>query len=386
MDEKIYGKLEENPKKIKHHIIVQDSWITSQSTITLKKFRDIGIEDGWKYVPTVGELGPPYFQTVEIPEKNILLSIVTDTTLYAKHNNLEYKRQPLIKRKFKFLGKGRKVEEMGKLKDDKDKVRWKMVNEKREMRRKVTWQVVHGRQPKKKKKQDEEPEAELEEEQDEAEDEAQAKDNKGDNHELQDMLLETSEEETPSEESDPDPLDRTLSDSDNPSMTVSSDEYDPLDPISFYDTNRTLCYQNGSGPEEKESYLDEEQGSYLDEEQENYQAEAREENYQDEKEENNNKEFIDDHVLYGMILESSDEESVPRHSIRSFSDDSDAPSMTVSDDEYDPLEPEIILEEVLPHEPRPEESPGKEDKISVLQEKIAQLRNKINANMNQYFK
>ncbi|EDV32692.1 uncharacterized protein Dana_GF22018 [Drosophila ananassae] len=352
---------------------MQDSWITSQSTITLKKFRDIGIEDGWKYVPTVEELGPPYFKTVEIPEKNILLSIVTDTTLYAKHNNLEYKKQPLIKRKFKFLGKGRKVEkveEKGRWKDDKDKVRWRLVGEKKvpEVRRKITWQVVHKRQPE--KKQDEEQETDLETELDTDLDtdletgleKEQEEDHKKDDHELQDMLLETSEEET---ESDPDPLDRALSDSDNPSMSVSSDECDPLDPISSFDVNQLLDYLDRPDPEKK-SNKDE-----------------------DVEEESNNKEFIEDHELYGMILESSEEESDPRDQIRSVSEDSDAPSMTVSDDDkYDPLEPEIILEEVPPPKPEPEpkEPPETEEKISVLQEKIAQLRNRINVNMNQYFK
>ncbi|KAH8246104.1 hypothetical protein KR026_009923, partial [Drosophila bipectinata] len=83
---------EEIGKTLNRHLIVQNSWKTSQSTMVLDQFREIGIQDGWKYVPTVQELCPPYFKTVEIPEKNLLLTIVTDKTLYAKHHNVVWQK------------------------------------------------------------------------------------------------------------------------------------------------------------------------------------------------------------------------------------------------------------------------------------------------------
>ncbi|KAH8419763.1 hypothetical protein KR009_002286 [Drosophila setifemur] len=71
-----------------HHIISLDSWMTSNSTITLKDFHDIGIRNAYRFVPNAYDVKPPYLKQYRIPSKNMMISVVTDTYMYAKHNNL----------------------------------------------------------------------------------------------------------------------------------------------------------------------------------------------------------------------------------------------------------------------------------------------------------
>ncbi|XP_020803693.1 uncharacterized protein LOC110180369 [Drosophila serrata] len=70
---------------MEEHVVALNSWRTSNSTITLKDFHQLGITDGYKYVPKAHEIKPPFIKDVKLPSKNMNLIIVTDKMLFMEH-------------------------------------------------------------------------------------------------------------------------------------------------------------------------------------------------------------------------------------------------------------------------------------------------------------
>ncbi|KAL7745219.1 hypothetical protein ACLKA6_008268 [Drosophila palustris] len=63
-----------------------ESWLTSRSTITLAPFRKLGISNGYKYVPQWNQIQPPYLKEFFIGGKDLLLTVITDKSLYGGSN------------------------------------------------------------------------------------------------------------------------------------------------------------------------------------------------------------------------------------------------------------------------------------------------------------
>ncbi|XP_017134659.1 uncharacterized protein LOC108150867 [Drosophila miranda] len=76
----------DSPEEPLNCVILLNSFLTSNSTITLSEFRKNGIHDGYKYVPKADDVVPPYCMVHYLAEKNMNLAVINDVKLFLEKN------------------------------------------------------------------------------------------------------------------------------------------------------------------------------------------------------------------------------------------------------------------------------------------------------------